>query len=103
ACSIARHTGADRYSGLADAELMAREFPALDLDHPWDLNVDAAVEVARSAEAAALADKRITNSEGANLDTRRGISVYANSHGFVCHQTGTQHSLSCAVIAGEGE
>ncbi|MGH8458738.1 MAG: metalloprotease PmbA, partial [Nevskiales bacterium] len=104
ACAIARHTGEDPYSGLADAARMAREFPALDLDHPWALEVDAAVELAREAEATALQfDPRITNTEGAGVDTRRGISVYANSHGFVGHQQGTQHSLSCAVIAGTGE
>jgi PmbA protein len=104
ACAIARHTGEDPYAGLADPARMAQEFPVLDLDHPWALEVDTAVELAREAEAAALQfDPRITNTEGAGVDTRRGISVYANSHGFVGHQQGTQHSLSCAVIAGTGE
>jgi PmbA protein len=104
ACAIARHTGEDPYAGLAEPGLMAKDFPALDLDHPWDLSVDAAVDLAREAESAALShDSRITNSEGAAVDTRRGISVYANTHGFVGHQLGTQHSLSCAVIAGEGD
>jgi PmbA protein len=104
ACAIARHTGEDPCAGLADPERMAREVPDLDLDHPWPLTVDAAVELAREAEATALSlDPRISNTEGAGLDTRRGISVYANSHGFVGHQQGTQHSLSCAVIAGTGE
>ncbi len=104
ACAIARHTGEDPHAGLADPERMARHFPDLDLDHPWPLAVDAAVELAREAEAAALQlDPRISNSEGAGLDTRRGISAYANSHGFVGHQQGTQHSLSCAVIAGTGD
>ncbi len=37
ACSIARFTAEDAYSGLADAALMARSQPDLDLDHPWDL------------------------------------------------------------------
>lgn len=104
ACAIARHTGEDRFAGLADVGDMARDFPDLDLDHPWVLDVDAAVELAREAESAALsADPRITNSEGAAVDTRRGLSVYANTHGFVGHHRGTQHSLSCAVIAGEGD
>lgn len=104
ACAIARHTGEDPYAGMADAGRMARVFPELDLDHPWFLEVDAAVALAREAEATALQlDSRISNSEGAGVDTRRGISVYANSHGFVGHQQGTQHSLSCAVIAGTGE
>lgn len=104
ACAIARFTGEDPYAGLADANRMAASFPVLDLDHPWVLPVDAAVELAKEAEASALEfDPRISNSEGAGVDTRRGISVYANSHGFVGHQQGTQHSLSCAVIAGSGD
>jgi PmbA protein len=104
ACAIARHTGEDPYAGLADAGRMASVWPELDLDHPWPLDVDAAVALAREAEATALQlDPRISNSEGAGVDTRRGISVYANSHGFIGHQQGTQHSLSCAVIAGTGE
>lgn len=104
ACAIAQHTGEDPYAGLAEAARMARDFPALDLDHPWALDVDQAVAQAREAEAVALQyDPRISNSEGAGVDTRRGISVYANSHGFVGHHQGTQHSMSCAVIAGSGE
>ena len=43
-------------------------WPDLDLYHPWDLPVEAAIERGREAEAAALAvDPRITNSEGATV------------------------------------
>ena len=35
ACNIARFTEDDPCHGLADASLMARVFPDLDLDHPW--------------------------------------------------------------------
>lgn len=102
--TIARVTEEDPCSGLADAELMAREFPDLDLDHPWDLSPQAAIEHARACEAAAMGfDPRIQSSEGAGISTQRGISAYANSHGFCAGRTGTQHSLSCAVIASQGE
>lgn len=104
ACAIASVTGEDDCSGLADADLMAREFPNLDLNHPWDLSADAAVDLARECEAAALAvDARITQSEGAGVSTHQGISLYANSHGFAGVRRGTQHSLSCAVIAAQGD
>jgi PmbA protein len=46
-------------------------------------------------------DRRIAQSEGAGISTQRGVSVYANSHGFVGARSGTQHSLSCAVVAAE--
>ncbi len=104
ACAIARHTGADPYAGLAPAARMAKVFPELDLDHAWRLTVEQAIGLARDCEAAGLAaDPRISNSEGAGLDTRRGLSLYANSHGFLGVSRGSEHSLSCALIAGQGE
>lgn len=104
ACAIASVTGEDPCSGLADASLMAQKFPDLDLDHPWNLSPEAAVDLARECEAVALAvDARITQSEGAGISTHQGISLYANSHGFVGVRRGTQHSLSCAVVATQGD
>ena len=83
---------------------MARAFPELDLEHPWDLDAEAAVDLARACEAAAFAaDPRISGSEGASLSSHRGISAYANTHGFFGLRRGTQHSLSCAVVASAGD
>jgi PmbA protein len=104
ACSIARFTAADEFAGLADAELMARDWPELSLSHPWDITPEASIELARACEAAALAvDKRVSNSEGASLSTHRGLRVYGNTHGFVGGFESTGHSLSCSVIATQGE
>lgn len=103
AVAIAKHSGEDPYAGLADAGRMAQQFIDLDTDHPWVLDTDTAIEQAVRCESAALADTRINNSDGASLDTRRGLSLYANSHGFTGWRCGTQHSVSCAVVAGEGE
>ena len=84
AAAIARHTAADDCAGLADPELLAREIPDLDLDHPWAIEPEEAVERARACEAAGLAvDKRLTNSEGGTLTSHRGVRVYGNSHGFL--------------------
>ncbi len=104
ACSIARFTAEDACAGLADAELMAKAPPDLDLAHPWDVSADEAIEIARACEAAALAyDARINNSEGASLSTHRGLHVYGNTHGFVGGYPTTSHSLSCVVLAGSGD
>ncbi len=104
ACSIARFTAEDACSGLADAALMARSPPDLDLAHPWSISADLAIEIARSCEAAALAhDARINNSEGASLNTHQGLHVYGNTHGFVGGYPTTSHTLSCVVLAGTGE
>ena len=104
ACSIASFTAADECAGLADAGLMARDWPDLSLSHPWDVAPEAAIEIVRSCEAAALAvDQRVSNSEGASLNTQRGTRVYGNSHGFVGGFESTGHSVSCAVVAAAGE
>jgi PmbA protein len=103
ACAIARHTASDECAGLAEAADMATVIPELDLDHPWGIEPDAAIEVARECEAAGRAvDARISNSEGATLSTHRGLRVYGNSHGFLQGQPGTSHSLSCALLAQAG-
>ncbi|OQX13218.1 MAG: metalloprotease PmbA [Thiothrix lacustris] len=104
ACRIARYTSEDDFNGLADAERMASEFPKLDLYHPWELNADMAIEMALQTEAVAREhDARITNSEGAGVDSYAGMSLYANSHGFMGVSHSTRHSLSCSVVAQDGE
>jgi PmbA protein len=104
ACAIARYTEADPHAGLADPERMARVFPELDLWHPWELHADAAVELGLGCEQAGRdADRRIGNSDGASVSSGASLSVYANSHGFLGRERSTHHSLSVALIAGEGE
>jgi PmbA protein len=104
ACTIARYTAEDACAGLPDREAMAVDPPDLDLDHPWDIEPDQAVALARDCEAAGLqADARITNTEGGSLSSHRGLRVYANTHGFSGGYASTSHSLSCALIAGKGD
>ncbi|MDX1692137.1 MAG: metalloprotease PmbA [Ketobacteraceae bacterium] len=103
AWDIAQHTSEDPCAGLADAELMATEFPDLDLDHPWDIGPEEALEMALACEAEGISNPGITNSEGATVSTGRSVRVYGNSHGFRYGSLGTQHGISCALIAGEGE
>lgn len=104
ACNIARYSEEDECAGLADAALMAQEIPDLDLYHPWEISVDQAVELGKNCEAAALTlDKRITNSEGASVNTHDGLHVYGNSHGFIGGYPSSRHSISCSVIGQEGD
>ena len=100
ACNIAKYTAQDPFCGLADAERMATEFPDLSLHHPWHIDVDQALELAKRCETAALSvDKRISNSEGASIYSQTGAFAYANSHGFVGGYPSSRHSISCSVIA----
>ncbi|HET6725466.1 MAG TPA: metalloprotease PmbA [Gammaproteobacteria bacterium] len=104
ACSIARYTADDAAAGLADAELMAQETPDLDLCHPWVIEPEQAIELALACENSAREfDPRIHNSEGAAVNTHRGLHVYGNSHGFIGAQQRTQHTISCAMLAREGD
>jgi PmbA protein len=103
ALAIARHTEPDEAAGLADPALMARELPDLDLWHRWALDPETAIGLGVACEAAGRADPGITNSEGAGVHSAESLAVYANSHGFVGRERGTRHSLSCSLLAGQGE
>ncbi len=103
ALSIARYTAKDDCAGLPERELLATEFPDLDLYHPWLLDVEQAIGLARECEQAAFArDKRIRNSEGASVSVHEAQFVYANSLGFMGGFPTSRHSVSCSVIAGTG-
>ncbi|WP_417472771.1 metalloprotease PmbA [Luteimonas mephitis] len=103
ACAIARFTEDDPAAGLADAGLMATDLREFDGWHPWALDADRAVDLALACESAGRdTDARIANSDGASVGSGESLSVYANSHGFVGHDRSTQHSIGCALIAGQG-
>ena len=103
ALNIARFTASDACAGLPQQEMLATEFPDLDLYHPWLLDVDSAIELARRCEQTAFAtDKRISNSEGASVNVHESNFIYANSLGFAGGFPTTRHSISCSVIAGKG-
>ncbi|MEZ5448652.1 MAG: hypothetical protein R3E89_06495 [Thiolinea sp.] len=105
ACRIARYTEEDEFNGLADAELMARELPELDLYHPWALTADEAIESAlRAEDVARQYDRRIVNSDGAGVDGYAGLGVYANSHGLTAWAAAPgRHSISCSLVGQEGK
>lgn len=104
ALAIASHTAIDDCAGLADPDMLAREFPDLDLLHPWDMPVERAIEMARECEAAGFeVDKRVTNSEGATVSTQQSHFIYGNTNGFLAGYPGSRHSIWCALIAGKGD
>src|SRR5699024_2708606 len=84
ALTIARFTERDPYAGLADAELMASDWPDLSLYHPWQLDAEAASALGCELEMAARDhDTRITQVEGAQVGSSDGVSAYGNRHGFI--------------------
>jgi len=104
AVNIAKYTSVDDCSGLADKELLAMNPQDLDLYHPKVLSTAKAIELAKTCENEALSfDKRITNSDGATLDSFEGFKVYGNSYGQLVGYPSSRHSLSCVAIASDGD
>ncbi len=104
ALSIARFTAEDDCAGLPDAKLLATGKMDLDLFHPWDISVEAAIDIARRCEQAAFAvSPLVKNSEGASVSAQQSQFVSANSLGFMGGFATTRHYISCSVIAGDGE
>ncbi len=104
ALSIARFTAPDPCAGLAEAALMAKDCPDLDLFHPWNIEIDEAIALARRCEDAAFAvSPEISNSEGAQTSIQQAQFASANSHGFLGGYATSRHGLSCSVIAGEDD
>lgn len=102
AWNIAQNTEADPFSGLAEANSLAKEFHDLELYHPWSIEVEQAKALALECEKSALnVDKRITNSEGACVSSSQSYHIYGNSNGFIGGYFSSLHSISCVVIGEE--
>ncbi len=104
AIRIARFTAPDPFAGLPDKRDLARKIRDLDLHHPWELSSEQAIEIAMSAEAAALAlGDEIGNTDGASVATGEGQFILANSLGFNEGYATSHHSISCSPIAVRGD
>ena len=102
--AMARQAPEDAYAGLApEALLLTEGLPKLDLDDGADVSPQQLRKQALIAEDAARSVRGVTNSQGAGASAGRTIRALATSHGFVGAYSGSSHSLSASVIAGEGD
>ncbi len=101
AIAMARNMPDDKFCGLADPDLLAREIPDLDLFDQTTLAADELVQAAKATENAALAVRGVTNSEGASASSGRMSIALATSDGFSHAYRTSNFSLSASVIAGE--
>ncbi len=102
AVAMARVAPEDKYAGLANPELLAHEFPDLDLIDP-DLPSVAKLEaMARDSEQAGLAVKGVAKSGGASASAGIGGMVLVTSNGFHGAYLGSRYGVSMTAIAGEG-
>jgi len=102
AVAMAKAAPEDKFAGLADPALLARQFPDLDLLDRGLPEVGALENLARRAEAAGLAIKGVSKSGGASASAGIGGVVLVSSNGFSGSYIGSRHSISMQAIAGEG-
>ncbi len=98
ALGIARIASEDPAAGLPQPEELGRWEGDLGIYSPAAARVDtdAGVDLARRAEAAALAaDPRLRNSEGGSFEAGEGRRIFANSLGFA----GEYRRSSCSIAA----
>src|SRR5215813_12446341 len=102
AVAMAKVAPEDKYAGLADPALLAKNFPELDLLDPELPSVADLERKAKTAEAAGIAVKGVSKSGGASAGVGIGGVVLVTSHGFTGAYLGSHHSVSMMAIAGEG-
>jgi PmbA protein len=102
AIAMAKAVPEDPYCGLAEPDEIARHWPELDMVDPTEPSPERLIARAAAAEDAARAVAGVTNSEGAEASWGRSRVVMAASNGFAGGYAGTGHSVSAAVLAGEG-
>jgi PmbA protein len=102
AVAMARAAPEDRFAGLADADQLARELPALDLIDPEMPDVGVLEARAREAEAAGLAVAGVSKSGGASASAGIGGFVLVTSHGFHGTTIASRHGIAMTAIAGNG-
>ena len=99
---IARYTAEDPAADLPEDDVLATDFPDLELYHPWDISTEDVIQLAANAEQAARdVSNLIINSDGASVDTYEGHFVLGNTRGFMGGYPYTRHSISVSPIAGK--
>src|ERR1700758_5423252 len=102
AVAMARVAPEDKYVGLADPALLAKNFPDLDLLDPKIPSVAELEQRAQEAEAAGLAVKGVTKSGGASASSGIGGMVLVTSAGFHGSYLRSSQGISMTAISGEG-
>ncbi len=100
--AMARSVPEDPFCGLAEQDRLATEFPDLDVCDDSEPDTEILSERAAAAEDAARAVPGVTNSEGAEAGWGRTSVAIVGSNGFRHTRSGSRHTVSVSVLAGEG-
>ncbi|MCZ6604794.1 MAG: TldD/PmbA family protein [Alphaproteobacteria bacterium] len=102
AVAMAQAVPDDPYCGLADPGQLITDIPDLDAADPAEPTQTELEARAAACEEAALGVEGVTNSEGASAAWGSTEMALVASNGFAGTRLSTSHSVSAAVIAGEG-
>jgi PmbA protein len=99
---MARATPEDKFAGLAEPGMLARDIPDLDLIDPKLPTVGELETQAQILEEAAFSIQGVSKSGGASASAGIGGMVLVTSHGFRGAYIGSNHGLSMTAIDGDG-
>ena len=99
---MARATPPDSYAGIAAHELLAKDFPKLDLVSSYLPDSDKLKALSLEVERAALAVQGVSKSGGAGASASQREIALVTSAGFAQSYQRTGISFSVSAIAGEG-
>ena len=102
AVAMARVAPEDRFAGLADDDLLAKDIPELDLIDDRVPSVRDLETLALEAEAAGLEVAGVTKSGGASAGAGINGVVLVTSTGFRGAYLGSHHGFSMTAISGNG-
>lgn len=102
AMAMVRVVPEDKFSGLADPDAIATRIPDLDLYDPREPSPEVLTTRALQCEQTARDVPGISNSLGADASWGRSRVALVASNGFAGSFASSYHSVSVAVVAGDG-
>ncbi|MBV54039.1 MAG: metalloprotease PmbA [Coxiellaceae bacterium] len=102
--SMVQLTEPDPYIGLPEVDMLSRDYPDLDLYHPWSLSPSEAIErLVHCDNILRDQDPRILPAEGISLTSYDSYRLYANSHDFIGDYRRSFHNIGCSAIVRDGD
>jgi PmbA protein len=102
AVAMAKVAPEDPYAGLADQDLLVKNFPELELLDTKEMTASDLSDIALEAEASGLSVSGVSKSGGAGASWRLAGVVLATSHGFQGSYMSSRFGMSMTAVSGEG-
>ncbi len=102
AVAMAKVAPEDPFAGLADDQLLAHDWPDLDICDTAEPTTQDLLEAALEAEKSGLGVEGVSQSGGGSASARRNEIYLATSGGFGGGYARTSYGVSTSMIAGEG-